>query len=61
MAVPLFLLLTGYLNCKKTVEDYYVRGKWKGCFRVLLAYIALGSLCYIGTAVQRKNLGHDLN
>lgn len=57
MAVPLFLLLTGYLNCKKTVEDYYVRGKWKGCFRVLLAYIALGSLCYIGSVCMGLEAG----
>lgn len=57
MAVPLFLLLTGYLNCKKTVEDYYVRGKWKGCFRVLLAYIALGSLCYIGSVCMGREAG----
>lgn len=57
MAVPLFLLLTGYLNCKKTVEDYYVREKWKGCFRVLLAYIALGSLCYIGLVCMGRESG----
>ena len=55
MAVPLFLLLTGYLNNRKTVEDYYQKGKWKGCFRVLLAYIALGSLCYVGSVC----MGHE--
>ena len=57
MAVPLFLLLTGYLNNRKTVEDYYVKGKWKGCFRVLLAYIALGSLCYIGSVCMGREAG----
>ena len=57
MVVPLFLLLTGYLNCKKTVEDYYVKGKWKGSFRVLLAYIALGSLCYIGSVCMGREAG----
>lgn len=47
MAVPLFVLLTGYLNNYKTIEDYYAKGKWKGCLRVLLAYVVLGSLCYV--------------
>lgn len=52
IAVPLFLLLTGYLNNRKTVEDYYERGKWKGCFRVLLAYIVLGGICYIESVMS---------
>lgn len=52
MAVPLFLLLTGYLNNRKTVEDYYERGLWKGCFRVLLAYVVLGGVCYVYECVN---------
>lgn len=46
--VPLFLMLTGYLNNKKTCEDYYVKGKWHGCIRILTAYLILGTICYIG-------------
>lgn len=57
MAVPLFVLLTGYLNHGKTVEDYYSKGKWRGCFRVLVAYVVLGTLCYLGSLV----LGHEGN
>lgn len=57
MAVPLFVLLTGYLNHRKTIDDYYVKGKWKGCFRILAAYGVLGSLCYIGSLA----FGHEGN
>ena len=57
MAVPLFVLLTGYLNNHKTIEDYYGNGKWKGCFRVILAYIILGSLCYAGSVCWGRNYG----
>ncbi len=46
--VPLFLLLTGYLNSTKTVEDYYVYGKWKRCLDIIIAYLILGSFCYFG-------------
>ena len=35
MGVPLFLLLTGYLNTNKTVSKRY----YKGCIRVLVAYL----------------------
>lgn len=57
MAVPLFVLLTGFLNNHKTIEDYYGKGKWKGCFRVLLAYVILGSLCYAGSVYWGRNGG----
>lgn len=46
--VPLFLMLTGYLNSHKTLEDYYVCGKWRTSLRVLFAYVVLGSICYVG-------------
>lgn len=45
--VPLFLILTGYLNHKKTLDDYYVKGKWTSCLRVLVAYVLLGSICFV--------------
>ena len=45
--VPLFLMLTGYLNHNKTCEDYYIKGKWRGCIRILTAYLVLGTICYI--------------
>lgn len=44
--VPLFLILTGYLNHEKTLDDYYEKGKWTACIRVLLAYVFLGSICF---------------
>lgn len=44
---PLFLMLTGYLNNNKTFEDYFDKGKWRGCIRILLAYVMLGSVCYV--------------
>lgn len=49
--VPLFLLLTGYLNSTKTVEDYYVYGKWKRCLDIVIAYLILGSFCYFGVHI----------
>lgn len=45
--VPLFLILTGYLNQHKTMKDYYVGRKWRSCIRVLVAYVVLGSICFI--------------
>ena len=48
--VPLFLLLTGYLNGNKTIEDYYVYGKWKRCIDIIIAYGVLGTLCYFGVS-----------
>lgn len=47
IGVPLFLMLTGYLNSKKTIDDYFVKGKWKRCIEVYIAYVILGSVCYL--------------
>ena len=44
---PLFLMLTGFLNHGKTLEDYFDKGKWRACIRILLAYVILGSVCYV--------------
>ncbi len=41
--VPLFLLLTGYLNNKKKLNKKY----YKGIFRVLLSYIFISILCVL--------------
>lgn len=38
--VPLFLLLTGYLNANKTVSKRY----YKGCIRVLASYFLFSLL-----------------
>lgn len=46
--VPLFLMLTGYLNHNKTCESYYVKGGWRVCIRILTAYLILGTICYVG-------------
>lgn len=46
LGVPLFLLLTGYLNSNKSVEDYYKKGKWKKIIPNYVAYVILGSVCF---------------
>ena len=52
--VPLFLMLTGYLNSKKTVcKDYY-----KSCIRVLAAYLFFSILTLI---FKTQYLGQDLS
>ena len=52
--VPLFLMLTGYLNTNKTVSKQY----YKGCIRVLVAYLFFS----IVTILFRKYwLGEDFS
>ena len=53
--VPLFLLITGYLNCHKTLYDYYKDKKWTRCLDILIAYILLGSICHWGLCYYRGN------
>lgn len=49
--VPLFLLLTGYLNTNKTVSNRY----YKGCVRVLVAYFFFSVI----TILFRKYYLHE--
>ena len=49
--VPLFLLLTGYLNTNKTVSKQY----YKGCIRVLVAYFFFSII----TILFRKYYLHE--
>lgn len=49
--VPLFLLLTGYLNTNKTVSKRY----YKGCIRVLVAYLFFSII----TILFRKYYLHE--
>lgn len=50
-SVPLFLLLTGYLNANKTPDKTYYRGIWK----VLAAYLFFA----IATALFKRYMLHD--
>lgn len=43
MGVPIFIMLTGYLNGNKTLSKVY----YKGCIRVLLAYLFFAILCLL--------------
>ena len=49
--VPLFIMLTGYLNANKTISKQY----YKGCIRVLFAYV----LFSIVTILFRKYYLHE--
>ena len=51
IGVPLFLLLTGYLNTNKTVSKRY----YKGCIRVLVAYLFFSII----TILFRKYYLHE--
>ncbi len=51
IGVPLFLLLTGYLNTNKTVSKQY----YKGCVRVLVAYLFFS----VVTILFRKYYLHE--
>lgn len=51
IGVPLFLLLTGYLNSNKTVSKRY----YKGCVRVLVAYLFFSVI----TILFRKYYLHE--
>lgn len=51
IGVPLFLLLTGYLNTNKTVSKRY----YKGCVRVLVAYLFFS----VVTILFRKYCLHE--
>lgn len=51
LGVPLFLLLTGFLTSNKTLEDYYKKNKWKTIIPNYIAYIILGSICFLTPCV----------
>ena len=51
IGVPLFLLLTGYLNTNKTISKRY----YKGCIRVLVAYLFFSII----TILFRKYYLHE--
>ncbi len=51
IGVPLFLLLTGYLNTKKTVSSQY----YKGCIKVLVSYLFFSVI----TILFRKYYLHE--
>ena len=44
ICVPLFLLLTGYLNCNKKLE----KGFYKGCFPIIETYLIISLLTILG-------------
>ena len=51
LGVPLFLLLTGFLNSNKTIADYYQRGTWKKIVPNYIAYVVLGSICFFAPKI----------
>ena len=48
--VPLFMLLTGYLNTKKEISKKY----YQGLIPLLFSYIGISILELVGTAVYQK-------
>ena len=48
--VPLFLLLTGYLNSKKEISKKY----YKGIIPILFSYIGISILEIVGTSIYTK-------
>lgn len=59
MGVPLFIILTGYLNTQKVVSAKY----YKGCIRVLFSYVLISAITllfrkyYLNEAFSWKNGG----
>ena len=47
LGVPLFLILSGYLTSNKTIDAYYIDGKWKTFIYNYIAYFFLGSICFL--------------